>query len=93
MEIKLTYTQIRRTIDTFGSQFNKNIKDQIKQLRKRQNEIDNLVNTNDELKFPFNNYNDLITEWDAAETSLHKIVITCCTTNQLQQIKAGATYA
>jgi hypothetical protein len=93
MRIKLTHTQVLGTIDTFSSQFSRDIQDEIKQLRDRQKEIDNIVNTEDELKFPFDSYNDLITEWDTAAELLHNIVIIHCTTDQLQEITAKSTYA
>lgn len=90
MKIRLTHTEVLEAINTFNYQFGRNIRDQVKQLQDRQRDIDNTVNTDDELRFPFDSYNDLITEWDTAAGLLHNIVITHCTSEQLQEITSGS---
>ena len=89
MKIKLTYTQILDTIDTFGQQFNRDIQEQIIQLRKRQEDIDNIINN--DIEFPWDSYNDLITEWDTITSLLYTIVTTHCTINQLQTVTGRET--
>ena len=89
MKIKLTHTQILEIIDTFGHQFNKDILDRIRQLRKRQEDIDNIINN--DIEFLWDSYNDLITEWDTTTSLLYTIVTTHCTINQLQTVTRKET--